>query len=171
MPPATSWTVDDALAQLLTAINKGTFKLKLNEPTKVLLKKRFRPDFEREHTKGTDWPKERVKVMALARAVGTNAEQCTISSAANPAKTLASGYLDQSCVLKSAEFVAKFICPTVSGGLVIYGKWCRGFRSVKPSRLGRKLADAAKALSAETGKPKEEATIAKRSTSKARKVR
>lgn len=171
MPPATSWTVDDALAQLLTAINKGTFRLKLDEPTKVVLLRRFRADFEREFRNGTDWPRESVKVLALARAVGTYSEQCTISSPSNPLKALASGHLDQSCVLKSAEFVAKFICPTVSGGLVIYGKWCRGFRRVKPSRLGSKLANAAKTLSKGSRKAKDGAPATKRTTSKVRKAR
>ncbi len=161
---ATSWTVDGALAQVLEAIDKGTLRLDLDNPTKIALDQRFRPDFTREHNNGTDWPRESAKVLMLARLVGSYAEKCTIEKAANPAKTLLSGHLNQRCVIESAEFVAKFICPTVTFKGIVFGKWCRGFRRMNPSLLGSKLAKAAKALadeststkvvSAPAGKPK-----------------
>lgn len=149
MPTATGWTVDGALDEVVAAIEAGAFLLALDPSTKTALRARFHADFDREHKAGTDWPQEKRKVLRLANMVGAYAEACSITKSTNPASVLNKGKLNPTCVLWAAEFVAKFLCPSASSGPVVYGKWCRGFRRLKPSRLESKLVAAADLLAAQ----------------------
>jgi hypothetical protein len=119
-------TVEAALTDVVEQIAAGAQPLLLRGRTAAPLRERYRPDFEREIREDPlGWPRDKAKILVLARAVGLLAAFLTRADALlhgrpEPAE------LDDDCAYLAGFLMSRTLCPP-PGGPEFLGKWCRSY--------------------------------------------
>ncbi|HVS01389.1 MAG TPA: hypothetical protein VMT16_01345 [Thermoanaerobaculia bacterium] len=141
-----NWTVDDALDEVVAAIEEGNGPLTLAADARTGLRSFYRKSFEDMHAAGEDWNVAKKNVLLLSNAVGALAAVIEIyTSFPKPP-----GRISSKNALAAAEAIAySKICdpsrPKKTGG------WCTG--SVPLREASSELRGMAQALSRFLGGP------------------
>lgn len=162
-----SWTVDEALAEVVKEIDFGALGLAVNGKTRDSLKKLYRKDFERRYDEGADWNVEKSEVIPLCHLVGAGAETLTICRIDTTIGSVLRGELDEKSVFDSAKIVARVHCRVKPDAEAEpRRKWCEDV-----ARLDLFLSDEAVAALVEAIEKKQrmrrEAAAARRSAAAA----
>lgn len=124
----TNWDYEAALEEVADAIDEGSVKLVLDDPTRKLVKGLYRDDFA-ERTE-EEWRASRSTILDMARKAGSCAETATIVLWVNGFGTVSKS-LDQETVLLVCVMVSRLYC-TLSRG-----SWCPNVDYAQPK--GKKL--------------------------------
>ncbi|MCZ7650201.1 MAG: hypothetical protein M5U13_03140 [Thermoanaerobaculia bacterium] len=142
-----SWTVEEALKEVVAEIVNGAGKLAVSQAIRDDLAARYRPDFEREYREGSDWEADQKKVLPLAYLVGSLAATLTVADHVLRESRVPTE-VDRKQALAAAYIVSRGPCS--AGEITIQGKYCRDFPidggSADPSRRARAAEMAAKGL-------------------------
>lgn len=116
-------TVEQALDQVIAAIEQGANPLTVPDNVKTMLRKKYRPDFEAN----TDhWPEDKEKVLALAGIVGNLATFLT-KARGNLNQTPPLKEVQKDCTDFAAWLVSRTICPP-PGSQPIRGRHCKSYK-------------------------------------------
>ncbi|NLN11466.1 MAG: hypothetical protein GX178_07645 [Acidobacteria bacterium] len=119
-----SWSVDEALKEVVAEIVKGAGPLAVSKSIQADLAAGYRPDFEREYEAGADWRADRPKILPLAYLVGSLAAMLTVAGHARRESKVPTR-VDRQQALAAAYIVSRGPCPTSE--IVVQGKYCRDF--------------------------------------------
>ena len=132
-----TWTVDEALDEVIQEIRKGCLYL-IKPAVEKALTALYRPDFDAQYKKNADWKAARIRVLPLSRLVGTWALSRTLMKASKGGSIPTT--VDQSEALAEANDVAAAkICPVVK----FSGAWCAG---LIPKAYAKKAARELRSL-------------------------
>jgi len=104
---AAQWNVEGALDEVVSAVQDGALVLKLDELTKEMIKKIYRPGFEARTEE--EWLANRPTLLALARKAGRGAELGSILLWVHEI-ALESEYLDRETVCLICVAVSRMDC-------------------------------------------------------------
>ncbi len=119
-----SWSVNEALKEVVAEIVKGAGPLAVSKSIQADLAAGYRPDFERAYKEGADWQADRPKVLPLAYLVGSFAATLTVADHVWRESKVPTE-VDRKQALAAAYIVSRGPCPT--SGIVVQGKYCRDF--------------------------------------------
>lgn len=140
------WSVDDALSEVLAAIELGSPSLSLEASGRQRLVDYYRPSFQSMHDDRASWPEARPQILLLAGLVGLMAEvEETLKSFPHrPVIISAESALSAAWVVAQAKFCLLDAKP--AGGPHPRGGWCE-----PPTHLPARLNALANALELPAG--------------------
>ncbi len=119
----TSWNVEDALEELVNAIQDGALLLMIEYNTRVTLKSKYRKDFQAQCDKGVDWNTEKIYILPQANGVGLLAAYLTAEKALISGSGFPKVVDPDSAYEAGHRFAHVKSCPD----LEIEGVWCMNY--------------------------------------------
>jgi hypothetical protein len=140
MHEKTRLTVDEALEQLVTAMNEGARPWTLGEAAAQRIRDAYRPDFEIQFRRPRAWERESTKVLRLARWAGAIAGLLA-ETEAGPDGRPGEVPPDHAFV---GTLAARHACPIPAapqGAAMVAGRWCQAVSTTEvPMELMAKAA-------------------------------
>ena len=129
------WTVEGALNEVRDTLDQST-PLEITPETQDEVRRLLCPSFQERHNEGSDWNREKLKVLSLVKFMGGYATVLTLADWADDMRRGRPRHLptevEQEDVVTALYFVAKEICVEVLAG------YCGNLPISRPPS-GRKL--------------------------------